>query len=126
MAKSCLQVYPDLQKPFVLHVDASKFALGATLSQEDESGSLRLLTCTSQKFNNIKRSYRTHERELLAMVHAFGYWKYYLMGGLTTVYTDRTYLLYLTTMQPSERMVRWLGDLALYHFEVKHIPGQQT
>ena len=30
---------------------------------------------------------------------------------------------YLTTMQPSERMVRWLGDLALYHFEVKHIPG---
>ena len=47
LMESTALAYPDLNKEFVLHVDASADALGATLSQEDRVGQLRLITCTS-------------------------------------------------------------------------------
>ena len=59
-----------MSQPFTLHIDASADALGATLSQPDRRGHLRLLTCTSRKLNTAERNYPTHEREMLALVHA--------------------------------------------------------
>ena len=124
MCRTCELAYPDTAKPFVVHLDASQVALGATLSQETPSGELRLITCISRKLNAAERNYPTHEREMLAMVHALKTWKHYLMGIFTTVYTDSMFLKFLTTMKaPSPRVTRWLAELALYHFEVKHIPG---
>jgi len=60
--------YPDTSQHFVLNIDASDVALGATLSQIDESGALRLVACSSRKFKPAQRSYHTQERELLALV----------------------------------------------------------
>ena len=68
--ESTALAYHDLNKEFVLHVDASADALGATLFQEDRVGQLRLITCTSRKFNPAERNYPTHEHEMLALVHA--------------------------------------------------------
>ena len=79
----------------------------------------------SRKFNNkAECNYPTHEREMLAFVHAMKSWKHYLMGSFTTAYTDSTFLKYISTMKnPSPRVVRWLSDLALFNYELKHIPG---
>ena len=124
MADTCRQAYPDPTKPYTVHLDASAVALGATLSQEDDQGQLRPITCTSRKFNKAKCNYPTHEREMLAFVHAMKSWKHYLMGSFTTAYTDSTFLKYISTMKnPSPRVVRWLSDLALFNYELKHIPG---
>lgn len=43
--------YPRWGEPFVVHLDASAFAIGATLSQNDTDGNLRMLACTSRKLN---------------------------------------------------------------------------
>ena len=40
---------PDPKKPYVLHTDASNLAIGATLSQADDDGHLRLVACRSKK-----------------------------------------------------------------------------
>ena len=60
--------YPGVTLTFVVHLDASNVAMGATLSQEDASGQLRLLNCASRKFNSAERNYPTHERKMMAMV----------------------------------------------------------
>ena len=124
MCHTCRMVYPDTSRPFAVHLDASLVAIGATLSQEDKSGALRLVTCTSRKLNAAERNYPTHEREMLAMVTALKVWKHYLRGGYTKVYTDSSFLKFLGTLKdPSPRVTRWLSVLALYHYDVYHIPG---
>ena len=51
LAQSVRLAYPDLNREFHLHIDASDAALSATLSQENEYGQMQLLTCTSRKLN---------------------------------------------------------------------------
>ena len=66
--------FPDTSQPFYLHIDASDVALGATLSQKDETQSLRLVACSSRKFNPAERNYPVHERELLALIDSLKRW----------------------------------------------------
>ena len=119
--------YPDLNKEFVLHVDASADALGATLSQENHAGHLRLITCTSRKFNPAERNYPTHEREMLALVHALKKWKHYLLGARVKAFTDNVALKYWQTAQNlSPRQIRWLAYIAMFDIEIAHLPGKEN
>ena len=46
------------------------------------------------------------------------------MGSHTIAYTVTSFLKILTTLKtPSPSVVRWLADLHLYNYEVRHIPG---
>ena len=74
LAHSTTLAYPDVCKPFHVHTHASDVALGATLSQEDDQGQLRLIACMSKKLHAAECNYPAHERELLALVEAFKYW----------------------------------------------------
>ena len=45
------------------------------------------------------------------------------MGSHTIAYTDSSFLKFFTTLKtPSPRVVRWMADLSLYNYEVRHIP----
>ena len=70
--------FPDEDKPFHVHTDASDVALGATLSQDDDKGELRLVACMSQKLQPSECNHPAHEREKLALVVALKYWRAYL------------------------------------------------
>ena len=48
LAQSTTLANPDVGKPFHVHTDASDTALGATLSQDDEKGEMRLVACMSK------------------------------------------------------------------------------
>ena len=48
--------YLDVFRTFVVHLDASNVAIGATLSQEDASGQLCLLKCASRMFTSAERT----------------------------------------------------------------------
>ena len=116
--------YPDLNTPFVLHVDASVEAISATISQEDRAGELRLVTCTSRKLNPAERNYHTHEREMLAIVHAIKKWNHYLLGAKIRAYTDNVALKFWRTAQNlSPRQVRWQAYISMFDVEIAHIPG---
>ena len=59
---------PNYKKPMLLHTDASEVGVGATLSQEDEEGKVRLIACRSKKLSPSEKNYPVHENEMLALV----------------------------------------------------------
>ena len=55
--------------------------------------------CTSLKRNPADRNYPTHEREMLALVHAPKNCKHYLMGSKVLAYTDNVAIRYWKNAQ---------------------------
>jgi len=45
---------PNFKKPMLLHTDASEVVIGATLSQEDEEGKVKLIACRSKKVDRSR------------------------------------------------------------------------
>lgn len=68
-------VYPDFERPFTLTTDASDFALGAVLSQNNHP-----IAYISRTLNKHERNYATIEKELLAIVWATQQFRPYLFG----------------------------------------------
>ena len=60
---------PDLNKPFLLHVDASGFAVGAVF-QQDQGAGLQPVAFESRKLQPPERRLAPYDRELLALIHA--------------------------------------------------------
>ena len=77
--------------------------------------------------NATEINYPTHERELLAVIHALRVWRHYLLGKRFKIFTDHHSLKYLMT-QPnlSKRQARWVEMLAEFDFEVVHRPGKSN
>ena len=122
---SVVLAFPDPNKPYLLQIDASDFALGATLNQEDEKGRIRLIACGSRKLKAAEKNYPAHEKECLALVDALGRWRHYLLGAKNiTVHTDNIALKNIFTMKdPSPRICRWIEKLSRFHLDIQHIPG---
>ena len=120
---------PDNSKPYVVHTDASGYAVGATLSQRDEHGDLKPVAYMSKKMNSAQLNYAVHEWELLAVIEALKAWRCYLYGSSTPIdiYTDHHSLTYLST-QPnlSPRQSRWVEQLQDYSFKVHHLAGDKN
>lgn len=77
-------------------------------------------------FNKSERRYCVMRRELLAVVSAAKYFKYYLCGVPFTIRTDHAALQWLMSFrEPEGQVARWLEELQSFHFTVVHRPGAQ-
>ena len=63
MSREVLLAYPQFDKPFIIHTDASHTQLGAVISQDDKP-----IAFYSRKLSPTQTRYTTTERELLAIV----------------------------------------------------------
>lgn len=118
----------DPHKPYTLNIDASGFAIGGTLQQENEDGQLQPVAYWSQKMKPAETRYAVHEQELLALVQACRHWRHYLHGlHPFTIMSDHHSLRYFTT-QPvlSNRQARWKDELASFDFVIKYIEGPKN
>ena len=61
---------PDSSKLFEVESDASKFACGAVLYQQDTNGDWRPYAYHSKFFSETERNYQIYDRELLGIVSA--------------------------------------------------------
>ena len=59
--------YPNYEKPFILHTDASLEGLGAVLYQEDEKGIKRVISYASRSLSKSEKNYPAHKLEFLAL-----------------------------------------------------------
>jgi hypothetical protein len=129
LASAPVLATPDNAKPYTLHTDASGYAVGATLSQENSSGLLQPVAFLSKKMNAAQRNYPVHEWELLAVMEALKAWRCFLYGSATPIdiYTDHHSLQWINT-QPnlSARQSRWVEQLQDYSFKVHHLPGDKN
>ena len=86
-----LLVHPDSAKPYTVHTDASNYAIGAVLSQNNHP-----VAYYSRKLLDAEINYAIHDKELLAIVASFTHWRHYLVGSTfpITVYCDHKNLTF--------------------------------
>ena len=108
-------ITPDEKLPYVVSTDASGFAIGAALCQ-DQGHRIQPIAYLSKKLNPAELNYPVHEQELLAVVCALKEWRHYLHGQPFTVLTDHNSLQHFQ-IQPhlSRRQVRWSEFLLSLH-----------
>jgi hypothetical protein len=80
-------VTPDPTLPYEVYTDASKFALGAVLLQNQGKG-LQPVAYLSRKLNSAERNYPTGDREMLGIYYALQTWRCYLEGASFKVNSD--------------------------------------
>jgi hypothetical protein len=119
---------PDLDRPFQIESDASKYASGAVLTQMDSAGKRHPVCFLSKTFNPTERRYEIYDRELLGIVRALREWRHYLYGSphQTQIYSDHLNLLYFRKPQKlNDRQRRWIPELAQFDYRLIHLPGTQ-
>jgi hypothetical protein len=123
MQEGPVLVLPDPNLPFVVHTDASGFATGAVL-QQDQGKGLQPIAFMSKKMLDAETRYPVHEQELLAIINSLSNWRHYLSGRKFTVKTDHKSLQYFKT-QPmlSGRQSRWKDVIANFDFDIEYIEG---
>jgi hypothetical protein len=116
---------PDPHAPYIISTDASAFAIGGVLSQ-NQDGLERVVAYESRRLKQAERNYPTHDRELLAVMEVLRKWRHYIQNGhQTKVYTDNIATKYILT-KPTlmGRQKKWAEQLADYDVEFLHRAGK--
>ena len=117
--------YPKFDKPFILDTDASGYAIGAVLSQIDDSKVERPIAFFSRLLSKPEQNYSVTRKELLAMIDAMEQYRVYLLGKKFLVRTDHSALKWLHSFkEPTGQVARWLERLAEFDYIVEHRAGR--
>ncbi|ESK95470.1 pro-pol protein [Moniliophthora roreri MCA 2997] len=120
-------VMPDVDKPFVIEADASKWATGAVLRQKGTDGEWHPCGYLSKSLSPMEQNYEIYDRKLLAIYRALMEWHHYLMGGKfkIVILSDHKNLTYFRTAQKLNRQqARWSLFLSEFDLGLVHVPGK--
>ena len=73
------------------------------------------------KLQRVEANYSIHDKELLAIVESFKYWRHYLEGSKypIIVLSDYANLCYfMMTTELNRRQTRWMEKLAAFNFTI--------
>jgi RNase H-like domain found in reverse transcriptase len=113
--------FPDFNKPFEIHTDASDFQLGAVIMQERKP-----VAFYSRKLNSAQRNYTTGEREMLSIVETLRAYRNILLGHEIIIYTDHMNLVNDRTRHESARIQRWVWLIEEFGPKFKYLPGPEN
>lgn len=114
--------FPDFNETFIVHTDASNFAVGTVLSQLEKP-----IQFASKTLNAAQRNYSTIEKELYAIIYALETFRHYLLGFEFILYCDHKPLIYLFNSKRHEtKMYRWRLQLSDYTFKIIYKQGSQN
>ena len=132
ISEAPLLVLPDQEKansgewPYVIRTDASGFAIGATIMQDQGKG-LQPIAFISRSLNAAEQNYSTTERELLGIVHATWEWRHLISGSHCKLQGDHKPLeaLFSPGKELTRRQARWIEKLIQVGVpEMEHVPGK--
>ena len=119
----------DPDKKITLETDASDIACGGVLSQYDDNGQLHPVDLYSKSHTPAEKNYDIYDRELLAIIKCFKYWRSELLSPEepTDVISDHQNLqTFMTTKTLTPRQVRWANFLSQFNFMVRYRPGKKN
>ncbi|CAI5476246.1 unnamed protein product [Closterium sp. Yama58-4] len=116
--------YPDPNRPYVVVTDASDQAIGAVLLQDQGRG-LQPIAYESRKLRGAELNYPIHDKEALAIIHAYKVRRCYLEGAESVIRTDHCSLRFLKSQpQLSRRQARWMEFMeGSFHYRIEYKPG---
>lgn len=126
MSKKVL-MFPCFDKPFIIHTDASDYAVGSHLSQITDEGK-RVIHYFSKTMNSAQKRYSTIEKELLAIVLSLNYFTPYLINHECLIYSDSKALMYLFSSRTklNARLIRWRFFISGFKIKIVYIPAKQN
>jgi hypothetical protein len=122
MVNAPVLVLPDFSSHFVVQTDASNFAMGAVLLQNDHP-----LAFFSKVLCPRLAKASTYIRELQAITSAVKRWRQYLLGHFFIIQTDHKSLKEILTqvIQTPEQQY-YMAKLLGYHYEIQYKPGSSN
>lgn len=118
--------YPDFTKHFIITTDASNFAIGAVLSQND-SGKDRPIYFASRTLNKTEENYSASEKEMLAIIWALKVFRNYIYGQKFQILTDHQPLTFtLSPNNTNAKLKRWKSYLEEHDYEILYKPGKSN
>ncbi len=120
--------YPNFDKPFIIHTDASRIGLGAILYQADDDGRERVIAYASRGLSKSEANYPAHKFEFLALKWAVcENFQDYLLKAHFTVHMDNNPLTYVLTSAKVDAMGQcWLAALSCHKFTIKYRTGKKN
>ena len=119
ISKEVLLAYPDFNKSFHIHTDASEHQLGTVISQND-----RPIAFYSRKLQPAQTRYTTTECELLSIVETLKEFQNILLGQQIVIHTDHKNLTYANFN--TARIMRWHLIIEEFGPELTYIKGPKN
>jgi len=123
VTSSPILVAPDQDCQFKLKVDASQFAIGAILWQQDPANTKKLWACGyySTILSPAEQNYKVFDRELLGIIHALRHWSHLLHSTVLPIliWTDHRNLTYwIEPQKVGPHAATWQIELTQYNYEL--------
>jgi len=121
-------IFPSRSSLFHLECNASNFAMGAILSQQQEDGLFHPIGFMSKSFSNMEWNYQIHDKEMLVIMCALEEWRHFLKGSdqKFEIHTDHKNLSFFQEAHKLNHcQARWSLYLSRFNFILTHKPGRQ-
>jgi ribonuclease HI len=117
ITKRPILVLSNFENTFLVRCDASGFAIGAVLSQDN-----RPVAYFSEKLNETKGKYSPYDKEFYAIIKALNKWRHYLFPQEFVLYSDNQALQFITRQEKlNQRHAKWVEFMKNFTFVIKHV-----
>ena len=119
--------HADQSRQFILHADASNYAMGAALCQKDDKGDEYVVAYASRIFRKYEKNMSATEKEMGAVVFGVSEFEVELYGKQFVIETDHKALIYLRNIKdPVGKLARWAMYLSQFDFIIKYRKGSDN
>src|SRR5258705_7902283 len=120
--------FPSKSGLFQLECDASNFATGAVLLQQQEDRLFHPIGFMLKSFSDTEQNYQIHDKEMLVIMCALEEWRHFLEGSdqKLEIHTDHKNLSYFREAHKLNcHQARWSLYLSRFDFILTHKLGRQ-